>query len=199
MSPGSPSLPSISLTPPLRTAQLGRQKNWTIDLQPDASQREHIAALLGLEGVRKFRFTAKLRPAGASDWELTGELGATVVQTCAVTLNPVTTRIDEPVLRRFVTNLPAPEGLEIELTEDDSLEPLGAEIDITAIALEALSLAVPAYPRHDEAEKSQPLILESRPPGAAPLQMETTKPFAGLAGLLKTSNSAAAPSEDETD
>lgn len=199
MSPSSPSITSISLTPPLRTANLGRQKSWSIDLQPDAAQRDDIATLLGLEGVRKFRFTAQLRPVGTSDWELIGKLGATVSQTCAVTLDPVTTRIDEDILRRFVANLPEPEALEAEMPEDDSSEPLGAEIDITAVALEALSLALPAFPRHTDAEKSQPLSLESSPPGAAPLQTETTKPFAGLADLLKTANSADADPADKTE
>ncbi len=199
MSASSTSITSISLNPPLRTAQLGRQKSWSIDLQPDAAQREDIATLLGLEGLRKFRFTGQLRPVGASDWELTGKLGATVIQPCAVTLNPVITRIDEDILRRFVANLPEPEALEVEMPEDDSLEPLGAEIDITAVALEALSLALPAFPRHEEADNGQPISLESSPPGAAPLQIETTKPFAGLAAMLKTANPAATDSEDETE
>ncbi len=174
---------AISLVPPLRTARLDGRKPQQIDLQPDTEQRTSIAHMLGLEGLRKFRFTARLAPLGRKDWELTGMLGATVVQTCAVTLEPVTTRIDEPVTRRFLADLPEPQGLEIEMPEDDSVEPLGAEIDISAIAIEALALALPAFPRSDSAQKSAELSLESRPPGSAPIEDEKIKPFAKLAGL----------------
>ncbi len=183
MSSPSPSITAISLMPPLRVAQLAGRKATQIDLQPDAATRAQIAQMLGLDSLRKFRFTAKLQPFGKSDWEVIGTVGATVVQPCAVTLAPVSTRIDEAVTRRFLANMPAPEGMEIEMPEDDTLEPLGAEIDISAIALEALSLALPAFPRAPTALEGPEIMLESRPEGAAPIQPEQSKPFAALAEL----------------
>ncbi|WP_245771015.1 YceD family protein [Natronohydrobacter thiooxidans] len=177
------SIDAVSLLAPLRVARLGGRKSVTIDLQPDAAQRQQIAAALGLEALRKFRFQGVLRPLRRSDWELVAELGATVVQPCAVTLAPVTTRIDETVTRAFLADLPEPEGLEVEMPEDDTIEPLGSQIDISAIAIEALSLALPAFPRAPDAALSPSGALNIAPPGAAPLPESRPKPFAGLAAL----------------
>lgn len=174
---------SVSVMPPLRVSQLGGRKIQHIDLNPDAAQRAQIAELLQLDGLRKFRFRAELRPLGRTDWELAGQLGATVVQPCAITLAPVISRIDEPVIRRFVAQMPQPQGPEVEMPEDDSLEPLGTEIDISSLALEALALAVPAFPRADGAELAQSGVMRQAPEGAAPLTEIRPKPFAGLAAL----------------
>lgn len=174
---------AISLIAPLRVTQLDGRKTRVIDLQPDADTRARIAAAFGLSALRKFRFTGRLSPLGKHDWELQGEIGATVVQPCAVTLEPVATRIDEAVQRRFLADMPQPQGLEIEMPEDDSLEPLGAEIDISAIALEALSLAIPAFPRAQTDDSVDVIVLESRPPGAAPITAQATRPFAALEAL----------------
>lgn len=168
---------------PLRVGQIGGRKLQQIDLQPDAAQRQEIAQMLGLDALRKFRFHGELRPLGKSDWELVGVMGATVVQPCAITLAPVTSRIDERVTRRFLADLPEPDAHEIEMPEDDSIEALGQVIDISAIALEALTLALPAFPRAENANLSEQGHLEQTPPGADPLPQQTHKPFAGLADL----------------
>lgn len=183
MTDSIPSIGAVSLMPPLKTARLGGRRSVTIDLQPDAAQRQQIATALGLDALRKFRFQGVLRPLRRADWELVADLGATVVQPCAVTLAPVTTRIDEAVTRAFLADLPEPEGLEVEMPEDDTLESLGSEIDISAIALEALSLALPAFPRAADAELSPTGALDVSPPGATPLPESRPKPFAGLAVL----------------
>ncbi|MFN7001797.1 MAG: YceD family protein [Roseinatronobacter sp.] len=173
----------ISLIAPLRVARLTARRTHEVTLEPDAGQRQQIAGLLGIEALRKFRFSGTLRPLDRTDWELRADLGATVVQLCAVTLAPVTTRIDEPVIRRFIADLPEPDGLEVEMPQDDTLEPLGAEIDISAIAIEALSLALPAFPRAPDAELSPTGTLDSAPPGATPLPESRPNPFAALAVL----------------
>lgn len=182
--------------PPLRVARLGGRKTQHIDLQPDTAQRQQIAELLELDALRKLRFTGELRPVGRTDWELTGHLGATVVQPCAITLAPVTSQIDEALTRRFVSEMPAPEGLEVEMPEDDSLEPLGTEIDISALVLEALSLALPAFPRAEGAELTQTGALVQPPKGHLPLENERPKPFAGLAALKDTLAKATPPKPD---
>ena len=186
-----PDITDLSLAPPIRVARLDGRQVHEIDLTPDAEARSRIAELLGLEALRKFRFRGSLRPLGRSDWELHAELGATVVQPCVVSLHPVVTRIDESVTRRFLTEMPEPEGTEIEMPEDDSAEPLGQFIDISALALEALSLALPAHPRADGEALSEAGRLEQAPPGQAPLQDEgKPNPFAALAGLRDKLNGA---------
>jgi uncharacterized metal-binding protein YceD (DUF177 family) len=174
---------SVVLMPPLRVGQLDGRRVQDIDLQPDAAQRQQIAQLLGLEAVKKFRFHAELRPLNKSDWELVGVMGATIVQPCAITLAPVTSRIDERVTRRFLADLPDPDAHEVEMPDDDSIEALGAAIDISALAIEALTLAIPAFPRAPDATLSDQGYLEQTPPGATPLPQNTHKPFAGLAQL----------------
>lgn len=183
---------------PLRVARLTARHAHAFNLEPDTAQRALVAEFLQLEALRKFRFTGQLHPLGRSDWELRGDLGATVVQLCAVTLAPVTTRIDEPVTRRFIADLPEPDGPEVEMPEDDTREQLGSDIDISAIAIEALSLALPAYPRAADAELAPDGVLDQAPPGAAPLTESRPNPFAALAQLQgKLAQPPSAPGDDD--
>lgn len=172
-----------SLCAPVQVARLGPRKPYPFDLAPDAALRAAIAEALGLDALRKFRFQGALQPLGKHDWELTASLGATVVQPCAVTLAPVTTRIDERVIRRFVADMPVPQGLEVEMPEDDTLEPLGAQIDLSALAIEALSLAIPAFPRVPEAALSETGQISTDAEAPAQDAGARPKPFAALAAL----------------
>ncbi len=137
---------------PLRVANLPTRKATAFDLRPDQPWMLAIAADLGLSGLRKLSFKGQISAEGRSDWRLSAQLGATVVQPCVITAEPVTTRIDAPVLRRFLAEMPEPQGPESEIPEDDSLEPLGAEIDLGAVMGEALTLLLPDYPRAPGAE-----------------------------------------------
>lgn len=150
-------------------------------LVPDAEARAAIAADLDLRGLRKLRFAGALKPEGRADWRLEATLGATVVQDCVVTLDPVVSRIDVPVIRRYLNDPPElPEGEEIEMPEDDSIEPLPRVLDLSAVMIEALALALPEYPH---APGVDPLEISVTEPGAAPIRDEERRPFAGLAGL----------------
>ncbi|PZX17554.1 uncharacterized metal-binding protein YceD (DUF177 family) [Palleronia aestuarii] len=145
-----------------------------------------LAELLDVISIRKLRFTGLLRPQGQSGWELDAELGATIVQSCVATLEPVTTRIDETVRRRYVAgSVPHDLPLEQEIPEDVDEEPLPASLDLAALATEALALAVPPFPRADGAP---PADLDTAPPGAEPIRDEELKPFAGLKDALKRGN-----------
>ena len=165
----------------LRVADLARKKDTSFDLQPDANLRALIAAELDLSGIKKLRLTGKLIPFGNKDWRLVAEIGATIVQPCVVSLEPVTTRIDETVERNFLTEVPEFDaGSEVEMPEDDSSELLTTEIDLGAIMVEALALAIPPYPRAEGAEIAESRFAE---PGKTPLTDEETKPFAALGSL----------------
>lgn len=150
-------------------------------LRPDADTRATLAAELGISAIRKLSFRGEIAPDGPDDLCLTADLGATVVQPCVVTLDPVTTRIDEKVMRRYTPHMPdAPEGDEIEMPEDDTLEPLPREIDLSQVMLEALSLALPPWPR---AEGVDPIKVAVTEPGKEVMTEEDTKPFAALKSL----------------
>lgn len=170
-------------TPPsglLRLSHLKRRAT-AFEIVPDAPARRVLSEVLGLLDLRKLRLSGQIAAEGAHDWLLTATLGATVVQPCVVTLDPVTTRIDEPVTRRYSpdADTPAP-GEEVEMPEDDTLEPLPEVLDLHALLAEALALALPQFPRGDGAELG---AVGAAPEGVTPIADEDTRPFAGLAAL----------------
>lgn len=169
-----------ALTGPVRVADLNARTGHDICLEPDAEARAAMADRIGIPAIRKLRLEGRIEAEGKHDWRFRGRLGATVVQDCVVTLDPVTTRIDVDVLRRFQAGYVPPEEDEIEMPEDDSLEPLGEMIDPDAILEEALVLALPLYPRKDGAGIGEAVFTE---PGKRPMTDEDARPFAGLAAL----------------
>ncbi|MFQ1700751.1 YceD family protein [Loktanella agnita] len=164
----------------LRLADLSSREPTAFDLSPTAQERAAVADALGIIGIRKLRFSGTLAPLGRSDWELKGDIGATVVQACVVTLDPVATRIDEAVRRSYMADLPDVEANEIEMPEDDTIEALPAALDLAAVMIEALALALPPYPRAEGADLGETVYTE---PGKQAMTDEQAKPFAGLAGL----------------
>lgn len=164
----------------LRVADLPQNAAIGFDLRPDAGAMRALADDLGLTGLRKLRFVGEVSAQGRRDWALSGRLGATVVQPCVVTLEPVTTRIETDVSRLYVAGLQGPDETEVEIPEDDSIEPLGPIIDLGTLMAEALALALPLYPRKEGSDLGEAVFAE---PGQVPLRDEDTRPFAGLAGL----------------
>ena len=160
-----------------RVLLLGRLDSggpYDFDIAPTATEAAALARLVGATAVRKMRFRGRLVPAGAG-WRLDGTLGATVVQPCVVTLEPVTTRIEVPVERSWLPEA-GPPAAEVVLLADaeEEPDPLGDRIDLGLVATEALALAVPAYPRRPGAALVSPVGTpdEDRP-----------KPFAALEAL----------------
>lgn len=164
----------------IRVADLAKGQTRAFRLEPGAEERAAIAGALDLVELRKLRFEGKLAPLGKRDWRLTARLGGTVVQTCVVSLEPVTTRIEEDVARNFVTDWVEPEADELELPESVDDEPLGDEIDLGRVMVEALALALPPYPRAPEASLEAAQFTE---PGKVAMRDEDARPFAGLAAL----------------
>jgi uncharacterized metal-binding protein YceD (DUF177 family) len=141
---------------------------------PDAGESERLKGEFGLLGLKKAEMSVTLEPKGRSDWILTGRIGATVVQPCVVTLKPVTTRIDAPVERIWLTEPPEPKGAdEVEMPEDDRIEQRPANLDLPALFAEALALELPEWPRAEGAELPEALQQDDARP----------KPFAALADL----------------
>uniref|UniRef100_A0A2A3JZ44 DUF177 domain-containing protein n=1 Tax=Alloyangia mangrovi TaxID=1779329 RepID=A0A2A3JZ44_9RHOB len=166
----------------LRVSTLRRDVATEFDFRPEAEERAALAEELGLLGLRKARLAGRLTPEAGGAYRLTADLGATVVQPCVVTLDPVTTRIDEDIslLFRPAQQIADPDpGSEVEVPEDEE-EPLPDVIDLRRVLSEALSLALPPYPRSEAAlemaetapEEPEEELSESRP-----------NPFAGLAEL----------------
>ncbi|MDR5651709.1 YceD family protein [Ruixingdingia sedimenti] len=170
----------LPYTHPVRAADLTGRRDRAFDLRPDAAACAAIAATLGINAVADLAFAGHLRPAGRADVMLEARLEATVDQPCVVTLVPVRSRIDVPVARRYVAGMAAPEGAEVEMPEDDTLEPLPEVIDLGAVMVEALALALPDYPRAPGAELGEAVFAA---PGVAALRDADLRPFAALARL----------------
>ncbi|WP_308914812.1 DUF177 domain-containing protein [Jannaschia sp. LMIT008] len=168
------------LSHPMRLSDLPRRKPVAFRLIPDEGGLESLSDRLGVDALRKVRFEGAIHPQGKSDWVLKATLGATVVQPCRVTTDPVVTRIDEEVARTYAADYVEPAGDDVEMPEDDGLEPLPATLDVGAVLEEALALAIPAFPRAPAADE---IDVAAVPPGADPIDDDTVKPFAGLAAL----------------
>ncbi|MCA0994583.1 YceD family protein [Alloyangia pacifica] len=171
----------------LRVSTMRRDSPTEFDFRPEAEERAAMAEQLGLLGLRKARLAGRLSPEAGGAYRLTAELGATVVQPCVVTLDPVTTRIDEPLNRVFrpAAQIAEPDpGSEIEVPEEEEDE-LPDVIDLASILTEALSLALPPYPRSEGAEAAAEQSSQIIDAAEAEEQDRESRPnpFAGLAGL----------------
>ncbi len=178
--PADPSpapLPSLNF----RVAAIAGRSSTHVKFAPDAATRQTIAAVLNLLELPRLEFDGEIRPSGKRDLVLSGKLTALAVQPCSITLEPVRTRIDEVVTRQYLADYDETEGEEVEIPEDDTIEPLGEVIDAAAVAIEALALALPLYPRAPGVELGAMAVA---PPGVAPLKDDDVKPFAGLAKLM---------------
>ncbi|SRR5690606_2948788 len=161
-------------------AMLRRGREFAFDIAPDGAETARLARLFDARFVRKMRFEGMIRTDGP-DLVLEAGLGATVGQTCVVTLEPVTTRIDVGVRRRFVPMEEFGSEIDVSPEDDDEIEPLEDRIDLGLVAIEALALALPAYPRKEGAAGG---TASSAPAGAGPLEEEAeARPFASLAAL----------------
>lgn len=185
-------------SPPLRlrTGGLSPRKPTRFRFAPDGDARQAMARELDLIALKALVFEGEVIPQGRDILLLQARLTADAVQACVVTLGPVPARVDAQVRRRYVADLAAPLGDEAEMPEDDSEEPMPQELDITAIATEALALALPDYPRTPGAELAPVTIA---PPGTAPLDDDRPKPFAGLAGLAERLAGGGTDAADDPD
>ena len=170
----------IPLSAPFRASGLSSRKPNRFDLQPERATRAQIAQYLGILALPKLRFSGEIRPKGRHDFVLEAVLEAAVEQACSITLEPVATTLRETVIRVYIADWKEPEGDEMEMPDDDSVEPLGEGIDAGHVALEALTLALPPFPRAPGAVLD---VAQFAAPGTAPLRDGDLKPFAGLAAL----------------
>ncbi len=177
----TPNLPSQ----PYRTVLVSGKKPLYFTFAPDADARAQIAASLSLIDLPEFTFKGALNPKGRNDITLNAQLTALVIQPCAITLAPVRSKLTEETQRTYLREFAEINAEEAEMGPDD-LESLPEIIDVAAVAIEALALALPLYPRARGAELDEAVFA---PPGVAPLKDADLRPFAGLAGLaaaLKT-------------
>ena len=126
-------------------------------MSADAPQRAGVAQQLGLQKLSQFIGRITIRRAGKFGARVDGQVEADLVQACVVTLEPVPARVSFKVERIYQPPLTGGaggnagdnEGLPEEIQMDDETpEPLiGGGIDLGALLVEELSLAIDPYPR----------------------------------------------------
>ena len=142
------------------------------------ANREECAALatrFELVSVARLEASVTYAQEGAAIL-VTGRLRAEVVQSCAISGEPLAVQIDEPLSLRFVTARPAPAVEEIELAgeELDEIEYEGSAFDLGEAVAQSLALAIDPYATGPEAERVR---------AAGLFGDEVAGPFAVLAGL----------------
>jgi uncharacterized metal-binding protein YceD (DUF177 family) len=180
MADQSPKPTEAALSLPFRVAALSPRKPTRFDLVATPDQCRALAQELGLSKVESLSFKGEIRPMGKHDFGIVADLSARIVQPCSITLKPVKTAISESVRRTYLADFVVPEGDEVEMLVDETIEALPDVLDVGFVATEALVLAIPLYPRAPGAELGDAAFAE---PGVAPLQDGDLKPFAGLAAL----------------
>jgi uncharacterized metal-binding protein YceD (DUF177 family) len=149
-------------------------------LAADEATRTAVAGQAGVVGIVRLEAALDLARAGRDGVRVTGEVSATVRQTCVVTLEPIDNEIKEAVDVAFTLGPPdaGTRGAEPADIVVGAPEPperlLGGTIDLAAIATEFLILGIDPYPRKSDA------VFEA-PPAAD----TGTGPFAILADLKK--------------
>ena len=149
-----------------------------IDLVADEQARAAIARLAGLRDLPRLTASFDVAPHGRGGLSVTGQVSATVGQTCVVTLEPVENQVNEAIDLVFAPAETLPvigHGEEIEVPLEDAPEAIiGRHIDLGAIASEFLMLGIDPYPRKPDAVFEVPAASD-----------DSAHPFAALAALKK--------------
>lgn len=148
-----------------------------LDLVADETDRAAVAAVAGIRALPRLEASFDVTRQGAG-LRVAGEVRATVGQTCVVTLEPLTTEVNEPIDLVFVATLAldaadAADTIDPDAEDDPELLVDGVA-DLGAVATEFLLLALDPYPRKPGA------VFE--PPNT---DDHETHPFAALAALKK--------------
>jgi hypothetical protein len=146
-----------------------------VDLTAPPEIRAAVAALAGLRDLPALAASFDLSRRGAGV-HVSGAVGATVGQTCVVTLDPIENEVKEPIEMLFMPGAEARVRNAAGAAEREGEEPpeplIGGKVDLGALAVEFLLLGIDPYPRKPGAEFATPEAGESG-----------NRPFAGLEAL----------------
>ncbi len=164
---------------PVSIATVFRKGALTLALEASPEERKALARRLGLVDLTLLRADLSLKPWQTDGLMVWGALTAELSQTCIVTLEPVPSRLTQPVEARYL-----PEPAAAALRQDETLRdpeapdppeplPAGGAIDLGEVVIQHLAVALDPYPR-------KPGV--ALDPGLDP---SAASPFARLAALKK--------------
>jgi uncharacterized metal-binding protein YceD (DUF177 family) len=171
---------------PIRTDRLRRDAQTQFRIAAEPAEYPALARFLGVDAVERLTLAGFVAAHGKDGWRIRGQLVAKVVQTCVVTLEPIRNRIEEEIERTYVPEQQARHQPEVILLpdEDDAPDHFSDSIDPAQLAVESLALSIDPYPRRQGAELDSGTV---RMQDSEDDPHETTRPFAGLADLLRRS------------
>lgn len=149
-----------------------------VEITANAAERAALARRFALHAVHSLHAELTLSHQGDAI-DARGRLRAVIEQICAISTEPFTTELDEPIAVRFVPTIASyAEEDEIEFDSDapDEIEHDGAAIDIGEAIAQSFGLAIDPYakgPDADTIRREAGLLDENAPSG----------PFAALAAL----------------
>lgn len=147
--------PQPEFSRPVDISGLGTGEH-TVEIEADADEREALGVRFGLRALEHLCADVRLARAkgSAGTVRLQARLVADVVQSCVVTLVPVSAHIDERVELLFAPAQALVSGgdVVIDALGEDPPEPLiDKAIDIGEVVAEYLALALDPYPRAADA------------------------------------------------
>jgi uncharacterized metal-binding protein YceD (DUF177 family) len=154
---------------------------WRVEATP--AERARLVAVLQLTSLPRLIVEGRIDGAAGGVYRLKGRLMADVVQACVVSLDPVSSRVDEPLSIEF--RPPAEVGDELATTPDYNVdfdvEPIvRGHLETGRVVYEQFSASLDPYPRASGA--GTPIDLVAKPSGAG-----DANPFAVLANFKKKS------------
>lgn len=145
-------------------------------VEADTDECAALAARFQLEAMADLSAEAEIRRDGPVIY-VKGRAKARVTQSCVVTGNPVSSRVEAEFDLRFLPESAPPVEEEIELSADEceTMPYNGSTIDIGEATAQTIALALDPFPRSENAEQALR--------DAGVISEEEAGPFGALAGL----------------
>lgn len=181
MSAMHPEVPAPEFSRRVRASDLEDDNETVVAIAADEDERAALAKRFDLAELPSLRAVVRLRRSG-SIVSVSADIEADVVQTCVVSLEPLTSAIRERASRLYLEadeegEGDMPEEIVVEIGEDDPPETIvGGMIDIGEMVSEEMGLLLDPYPRRPDAVLAPPQESESGEPGG-------DSPFAALRRL----------------
>ena len=145
-----------------------------VGFEANAEERAALARRLGLSALDRLVGTARLRRASDGRIRAKVTFDADVLQSCVVTMEPVSASLSDAFEASFGDGAEAELEVDVAVDAEDPPEPIrDGRMELGELVAQHLSLALDPYPRKPGAELAAPA--ETEGPAA--------RPFAALAKL----------------
>jgi len=164
-----------------------------LEIAATPAERAELARRLGLEELRRLHARVRVVPQAGRRWRLHVDFVADVLQSCVVTLEPVSSVIDGQF---DVSCIDEADGevtdVFVEPEGEEPPEPIvDGQVDVGELLVQQLALAIDPYPRRADASVPAQYSAESRSASADGADEDAGEsPFAALAALKQRRDGA---------